>query len=194
DPSHFIIPVEAVAGFFYVSIALTFVGVGQVMGRLFGEIPDRVRAYTFHVLGSLAGISAFGLASYFQSSPLLWFSASLALCLYFIRRWIPLQIMAALAVLVGIFLTSYSRDPNTKILWSPYYKIQYFTERAQIDTNNIMHQQMLHIAQSGPAYALPHLLNRDSGGSPFEKVMIIGAGSGNDVEAALSFGAKQVDA
>lgn len=194
DPSHFIIPIEAVAGFFYVSIALTFVGLGQVMGRLFNEIPDRVRAYTFNVLGSLAGISVFGLASYFQSSPLLWFSASLALCLYFIRRCIPLQIMAALAVLVGVFLTSYSRDPNTKILWSPYYKIQYFPERAQIDTNNIMHQQMLRIAQSGPAYALPHLLNRDSGGSPFEKVMIIGAGSGNDVEAALSFGAKQVDA
>ena len=44
------------------------------------------------------------------------------------------------------------------------------------------------------AYLLPHLLNRDAGGAPFDEVMIIGAGSGNDVAAALRFGAKRVDA
>ena len=194
DPSHFVIPLEAVAGFFYISIALVFVGLGQVMGRLFDQIPNRVTAYTFNVLGSLAGITAFGLASFFRTSPLLWFSLSIFVCLYFIRRWLPLQILAALALLTGIFFTSYSQDKNERIFWSPYYKIQYHPQSAQIDTNNIAHQQMVHVAGSGPAYALPHLLNRDSGGPPFEKVMIIGAGSGNDVEAALSFGAKQVDA
>jgi len=38
------------------------------------------------------------------------------------------------------------------------------------------------------------LLNRDAGGKPFEDVLIIGAGSGNDVAAALENGAKHVDA
>jgi SAM-dependent methyltransferase len=41
---------------------------------------------------------------------------------------------------------------------------------------------------------LPHLLNRDAGGTPFEQVLIVGAGSGNDVAAALRYGAKHVDA
>ena len=41
---------------------------------------------------------------------------------------------------------------------------------------------------------LPHLLNRDAGRPPFEDVLIIGAGSGNDVAAALANGAKHVDA
>ena len=45
-----------------------------------------------------------------------------------------------------------------------------------------------------PAYALPHLLNRDSGGHPFSDVLIIGAGSGNDVSRALVWGAERVDA
>src|SRR5258705_2155374 len=45
-----------------------------------------------------------------------------------------------------------------------------------------------------PAYALPHLLNRDAGKAPFENVLIIGAGSGNDVSRALQWGAKHVDA
>ena len=44
---------------------------------------------------------------------------------------------------------------------------------------------MLKIGDTGAAYLLPHLLNRDAGGTPFEDVMIIGAGSGNDVAAAL---------
>src|SRR5438132_1591802 len=50
------------------------------------------------------------------------------------------------------------------------------------------------IAETGSAYSLVHLLNRDSGGTPFEDVMIIGAGSGNDVSAALRYGAKRIDA
>ena len=45
-----------------------------------------------------------------------------------------------------------------------------------------------------PAYALPHLLNRDAGGRPFGQVLIIGAGSGNDVSRALAWGAHRVDA
>ena len=45
-----------------------------------------------------------------------------------------------------------------------------------------------------PAYALPHLLNRDAGGKPFGQVLIIGAGSGNDVSRALAWGAERVDA
>ena len=46
----------------------------------------------------------------------------------------------------------------------------------------------------GAGYSLPHLLNRDAGGAPFEEVLVIGAGSGNDVAAALHYGAKHVDA
>ena len=45
-----------------------------------------------------------------------------------------------------------------------------------------------------PAYALPHLLNRDAGRPAFADVLIIGAGSGNDVSRALQWGAKHVDA
>ena len=34
---------------------------------------------------------------------------------------------------------------------------------------------MLRISETAPAYSLPHLLNRDAGGPPFEDVLIIGA-------------------
>jgi SAM-dependent methyltransferase len=50
------------------------------------------------------------------------------------------------------------------------------------------------IAAGGEAYSVPYLLNRDSGGKPFDDVLVVGAGSGNDVESALAHGAKHVDA
>ena len=39
-----------------------------------------------------------------------------------------------------------------------------------------------------------HLLQQHSGGAPFRDVLVIGAGSGNDLAHALRFGASQIDA
>ena len=60
--------------------------------------------------------------------------------------------------------------------------------------NLIGHQQMSSRESAFPAYALPHLFNRDAGRSPFAQVLVIGAGSGNDVSRALQWGATRVDA
>src|SRR5262249_40173242 len=107
DPARFVIPIEVVAGLFFVLIALMFVGLGQVMGRLFNAIPDRVSAYTVNILGSLVGIAAFGLASYFRTPPIVWFGLSLAICLHFVDRWTPLQMSSLIALLVGIGFLAY---------------------------------------------------------------------------------------
>src|SRR5262249_17390491 len=73
DPSSFVIPIEAVAGLFFVLIALMFIGLGQRMGRAFDVIPDRVAAYSINVLGSLAGIVVFAAASHARTPPIAWF-------------------------------------------------------------------------------------------------------------------------
>src|SRR5581483_10872153 len=93
-----------------------------------------------------------------------------------------------------IAMVSYGVVESGQVFWSPYYKIRYVPQEGGIDTNNISHQQMVNVLTAGPAYMLPHLLNRDAGGKPFDRVMIIGAGSGNDVAAALANGAGQSDA
>ena len=81
--------------------------------------------------------------------------------------------------------------------WSPYYRIDFDRLHRSISVNLIAHQDMVsrhNDALPSHAYQLPHLLNRDAGGAPFENVLIIGAGSGNDVSRALAWGAKHVDA
>jgi spermidine synthase len=195
DPSRFFIPIEAVAGLFFVLIAVMFVGLGQVMGRAFDRIPNRIAAYTTNIVGSLIGIFTFAAASYFHTTPLLWFGVSLAITLHFVRSQRSLQVLA-LGCTLGVLLVTFRADERyqAQSFWSPYYKIRYESDRGRINTNNIGHQRMVRVEESGAAYVLPHLLNRDAGGQPFNDILIIGAGSGNDVQAALAHGARHVDA
>lgn len=197
DVSRFVIPLEAVAGLFFVLIALAFVGLGQVMGRTFQQIQNRVAAYTINVGGSLAGLAMFAGVSYLRMAPEVWFAVALALTLYFVPRRTPLQVGCALAVMVAVSVSSHGRSHDTwapQLIWSPYYKIAYDNRQRLISTNNIGHQQMKNIGETGAAYVLPHVIARDAGGAPFRDVLVIGAGSGNDVAAALRQGAERVDA
>ena len=192
DVSRFVVPIEVVAAVFFVVIALVFVSLGQVMGRAFNRLSDRLAAYTLNIGGSLAGIVAFAVLSYLQTPPEMWFAVGLALCLYFVPRWTPLQVYGQIAVLLLVAVSAHAGRSQT--IWSPYYKISYVPTTGAISTNNIGHQQMVSVAKSGAGYLLPHLLNRDAGGAPFADVLVIGAGSGNDVDAALRQGAAHVDA
>ncbi|HEV3008888.1 MAG TPA: hypothetical protein VGX52_07635, partial [Burkholderiales bacterium] len=197
DPGRWVIPMWAVAAAFFALIALTFVGLGQVMGRAFDAIADRVAAYSLDILGSLTGIAAFAAMSWLELPPTAWFVPIVALMLYFAGWRNPVQLAAAAAVYAFVALGAHGLNVHgQQVFWSPYYKVAYdpTLQTQAITTNDIGHQEMLPVGKRGPAYVLPHLLNRDAGGAPFEDVMIIGAGSGNDVAAALRFGAKRVDA
>ena len=192
DVATFIVPIEVVGGIFFVLVALLFVGLGQIMGRAFNQIPNRVAAYTLNIAGSLLGIAVFALLSWCWIGPVTWFAIALLIILFFKPRPFPLQLVAALAIL---FCAGFSNAaPGEQTIWSPYYKIWYQPPNRGISTNNIGHQAMSDVTDNAPAYSLPHLLNRDSGNPPFRDVLIIGAGSGNDVAAALHYGAQHVDA
>jgi SAM-dependent methyltransferase len=195
DPSQWIVPVWLIAGVFFALIALTFVGLGQVMGRAFDAIGDRVVAYSVDVLGSLTGIAAFGAMSYFELPPSVWYVPVVLLTLYFAGWRNAVQLAAAMATLVLVAISAHALIAQGRyIWWSPYYKVAYAPEYRKITTNNIGHQEMHSIAQTATAYLLPHLLNRDTGGGPFGEELIIGAGSGNDVSAGLLSGVKHIDA
>ncbi len=197
DPSKWVVPMEVLAGYFFVLIALMFVGLGQEMGRRFAAIENRVAAYSADILGSLAGIVAFGLLSSFRVPAMGWFLIAMAIGVCFVRRHRWLQVIGGLGVLGLVALADWPSDSQgveTRVIWSPYYQVQFKPRYLSIDVNNIGHQAMVEIEKTGPAYRLPYVLNRDAGGESFERIMIIGAGSGNDVAAALTQGVGHVDA
>lgn len=195
DASKFLVPVEAVAAVFFVLVAVMFIGLGQALGRAFNAVPDRMSAYSADILGSLAGIGSFGLASYFNTTPHLWFAVSALLVLYFARPWTFPQIGCVVGLLLLIAVSAYGLDePHGMTFWSPYYKIHYDPLSRAINVNNLAHQDMHDIRTFQGAYVLPHELLRRAGQPPAEHMLIIGAGSGNDVAAALSAGVQHIDA
>ena len=202
DPSTFVIPIEVICGVFFLAIALAMIGPGQQLGRALGRVQNRLGSYTLNILGSIAGIVVFAACSWFELPPIWWFAIVLAGLGYFLMpedrvRGIALSIAPALVLFLAA--TGGSRYANDAVnalqeYWSPYYRIHYEPETKVITVNLIGHQQMVSRQSPFPAYSLPHLLNRDSGRPPFGQVMIIGAGSGNDVSRALAWGAERVDA
>ena len=197
DPTKWVVPIEVLAAYFFVLVALLFVGPGQEMGRRFAAIDNRLLAYTADILGSLAGITVFGLMSFFRVPAWVWFLIALVIGIGFVPRRRLMHAVAGLAVLAVVGLADWPRDAlgvPTEVIWSPYYQVRFKPRYLSIDVNNLGHQGMLPVDRAGPAYFLPHLLNRDAGGKPFDNVLIVGAGSGNDVAAALAQGAGHVDA
>jgi len=203
DVASFVVPIEVLAAAFFVLIALVFAGIGQVMGRAFNEADDRLTAYISNIAGSLAGIAAFALASYVRTTPMTWFAIVAVVWAYFLKQRTTVQIVELVLMVAFMGASGYTtsvwapfeRFPTLQVqMWSPYYKIQYSPALGRIETNNIGHQVMANLDEHAPGYEVPHLLNRDAGGPAFEDVLVIGAGSGNDVAAALKNGAKHVDA
>src|SRR5918993_1979763 len=195
DLSSFVVPIEAICGYFFLLIALVMMGPGQQLGRALARVPNRLWAYTVDILGSLAGIALFAACSFLELPPIWWFGGVLAGFAYFLRAgnpgWLLRFAAPAAAVLV---MSSAAWFTSAVEYWSPYYRVTYVRDQGLINVNLIGHQQMQRRSAPFPAYALPHLLNRDAGGAPFGDVLIIGAGSGNDVSRALAWGAQRVDA
>ena len=125
DPARWVIPIWAIGGTFFALIALSFVGLGQVMGRAFAAIPNRVAAYSTDVAGSLTGIAAFAAMSWFELPPTAWFAPALLLALYFAGWRRPVQLAAAAASMVLVAIGSHALLAHGRPLWSPYYKVAY---------------------------------------------------------------------
>lgn len=204
------IPVEVLCGFFFIVIALAMIGPGQELGRLLSSWPNRVQAYTINISGSIVGIVLFAACSWLQLAPTWWFGlVALGLAYFFFfsprrrfraKRAVLIPVTAVLLLLV-VGLASYTLIHNdfqgqkeARQIWSPYYRIDFKPYDLSLSVNLIFHQSMVSRNDNYAAYALPHILNRDSGRPPYKNVMIIGAGSGNDVSRALQWGAEHVDA
>jgi SAM-dependent methyltransferase len=154
-------------------------------------------AYSADIVGSLAGIAAFGAMSFFRLPAYAWFAVALALAVYFIPRRRVVHALGgvgAIALVAWADSTTDVQGTPTDVIWSPYYQVRFKQRHLSIDVNNIGHQGMQRVEVFGGGYYLPYLLNRETGGKPFGDVLIIGAGSGNDVTAALAQGATHVDA
>jgi hypothetical protein len=166
-----------------------------------------LRAYAVDIVGSLTGIAGFGLASAFGLEPIAWFTiVAVLLALLALGRgitaWsaVPAAAMVAVLVIVGVEATR----PD---LWSPYYRISAGDEQSRhVSARTGSIERPVHLGVNGIGFQtmasasdaanteLHTQVFRWFPDRTFEKVLIIGAGSGTDAAVILSRGAGRVDA
>ncbi len=180
-------------------VAALFVALAQRMGREMAAMPP-LRGYTINLFGSLAGVAAFGVASWLQLSPTWWFGIAFAAAVPLLLasesvdgvavRPRPPLVIANVALLTVSLVIVHTMARGS--LWSPYYKITVAQEGTEtvVEVNNIFHQSMAPVETKEYFYQWPYMVFGDT----FENVLVLGAGSGTDVAAALKHGAKHVDA
>jgi spermidine synthase len=196
DVAKFVVPIEWVVGVFFALIAASMVGLGQFLGRRIAAVPNAVEAYMVNIGGSLAGILLFQCCSWWLT-PVWWFGFVAAGLVWFLwrdapRRWWAMGVAAAAPLLLlapGFFSIGVILEKFPVESWSPYYRINYAPDTRTIVVNLLGHQQMSSRREPFPAYAIPYLLNRDASQPPFRDILIVGAGSGNDVSRALEWAA-----
>jgi len=187
-----VVPVEStlLLPALFIAVAALFVSIAEPMGRELAAIRPPLRAYVINLLGSLAGVAAFALVSWLEVPPVVWFGVAAAAALPLMARQANATAIVGAVVLVASVATVYGIQEGS--LWSPYYRINVFQDRDDtvVEVNHIFHQSMAPVAHKEYFYQWPYTVFGDT----FGDVLILGAGTGTDVAAALQHGARHVDA
>ena len=193
DPQSLKIGILPALVLIYSMTTVLFAFLGQRMAKLMENFAP-LTAYTLNILGSILGIALFSglcFAGTKFSSPTVWFSAAGALTLWFFRDSRPKLAVGALCVAAA---TAMAWHHSRGEIWSPYYSIQARGDPNggfKVFVNRFFHQSAIDFDSNKNAaakYGIPYLLARP------EKVLILGAGTGNDVAIAARHGARQIDA
>ncbi len=192
-------------------IATSFIPFGQLVGWYLENSPKGVMAYSVNVLASLAGIAAFTFLSFAHQPPSLWFAVAGALSLAVFWRNVRARTLIGIAFLMCVGLLTIRNDPESTTYWSPYQKLtirpEYYKgalDQYALTTNDSFYQRVLNLSpefvQSHPGYFRTHPVETNAYNMPYRfypspaSVLVLGAGMGNDVAAALRNGSAQVTA
>jgi hypothetical protein len=173
-----------------------FYRIGTLVGECLEGAGPPLQAYTLNLAGSLAGTLAFTALVFFSLPPWAWILPVFAGLVYFSSQ----RIRAAL-ILGGVLAVIAATEIRSPVQWSPYYRITCVptAERGyRLDVDHDFYQDLLNLGPSANAsgvqaprryYDFPYAVL-----PPCGRVLIIGAGTGNDVAAALRAQCSSVDA
>jgi spermidine synthase len=196
------VAVYALLALVILTTALVFVPVGQICGRLLDRLPQ-LQAYGWNLVGSLLGVVLLFLASYLWTPPLVWFALACVPAVW-------LQSYGRRALLIGLAATglllavlAWPVTPGWERIYSPYQLLErgpgehglsliraaghYYQRVHDLSREaQIAFPERRVVAQY---YEMPYRLRPRA-----QRVAIVGAGTGNDVAAALRSGVPHVDA
>jgi len=174
----------------FLAVAAVMATIGEGVARTFIRFRP-LDAYRLDIAGSIVGIAAFSLLSFLGAKPVIWaLIVAVVMLLLFGRRAGVLQV----AAVVALVMLLWSESLSSTDIWSPYYRIsvsKFGSDEYAISVNGIPHQNIVPVSKLQKVYSLPY---QHDPGNPLNNVLIIGAGTGDDVANALHEGAKHIDA
>ena len=194
----------------FLLVTFVFVPMGQMVSAGIDHAAGTLRAYSWNLGFSLAGILGFFLVSWLGLSPAVWLMVilfSIALLQDRFRRGI---LVASLAIPAFLLLHEVS-GPERFVKWTPYQQIEVEQDKfpsgefraALVEVNHTSYQFMVDLS---PAFLGRHpgLLTEAPEDNPYNlpfrfaspqpKVLIVGSGTGNDVAAAVRNQSRWIDA
>lgn len=192
-------------------IATTFIPFGQLVGSYLENAPNGVAGYTVNVLASIAGIAGFTFLCFLHQPPWVWFIVAGIFSLWVFWRHADSRKALAATFLACIVLLAIPDHRHAATYWSPYQKlvlqpikangeIQYYS----LTTNGSWYQKILNLSPEFVAshqdVFREHPIDENAYNMPYHfypsppSVLVLGAGMGNDVAAALRNGAGHVEA
>jgi spermidine synthase len=200
----------------FLLIVYIFVPLGQVVSRQMNAAPRPLVAYSWNLLGSLAGVLAFLEVSRLMLPPPFWLSVVLAgfALLQGTRkdRALVASLIVPLVLLLHVPLDApFSKSLAPTVIWTPYQQIQYFR---YLTPDGDFWQSILSVNHTGyqitvnlsAAYLARHpgIMREPQDENPYNlafrfavpspSVLVVGSGTGNDVAAALRHDSRSVDA
>ncbi len=178
-------------------MALVMVPFGQLTASGMMRLGRPLRAYSLNVAGSLVGILTYTAITAFHLPPITWF-VPVALAAALLAR--PRRARHLAVALAVALLLAFLRDPTPDVpeIWSSYQKLRLMDGQV-IEVNNIGYQAMMRMSRlvgDDPLpldridrFNMPYALRRPAG-----RVLIVGAGSGNDAATAIKARATSVTA
>ncbi len=197
------VPLYLLLGMSFVLCACICYPVGQLCGKLLGST-DALKAYGLNLLGSIVGVMVLFVMSLFWLPPAVWFTAVGGVLLFFVLardKRLPLGV-ASFCLLLTIL--SWPVQTEIQRIYSPYQLLERMAKPdglMNILSGGAYYQKVFNLSDNNRGheseedryvrayYEFPFNFKKKP-----ERVAIVGAGSGNDVAAALRMGASHVDA
>src|SRR5712692_986130 len=198
------------AGLLLFLLASVFIPLGQMVSRQIDLAPRTLSAYSWNLFGSLAGILGFFAVCRHMLPPALWLAGVLA-GMAFLQRRLTHGVFIASLILPSVALLREANTPDQFSIWTPYQQIE--VKRFNFPNGELLGHEV-HVNHTGyqaivnlsPEFLTRHpgLLQEAADDNPYNiayrfapsrtRVLILGAGTGNDAAAALRNGSAAVDA
>jgi spermidine synthase len=190
-------------------ISFAFVPLGQLVGWYLENAPNGIYGYTVNIVGSLMGIGLYTLLCFLFQPPAVWFLLAGVMLVWFVWSLARLRWASVVVLTFCMGLTALGPGSGGKDYWSPYQKLSISPIRKdgelvgyQITTNGSWYQQIYNLSPSFVAahqeYFKQAPVEWNAYNLPYHfyqvppSVLVLGAGTGNDVAAALRNGAGHV--